>query len=79
VATLGYSRRNYVRVFLHERQCAWLQGLEGALRHFGCVPHELLIDNASSLVNLHDRQTREVQFNERFHAFCGVERWNGPQ
>ena len=70
VATLGYSRRNYVTVFLHERQSAWLQGLEGALRHFGGVPQELLIDNAGSLVNLHDRQTREVQFNERFHAFC---------
>ncbi len=25
VATLGYSRRNYVPVFLHERQSAWLQ------------------------------------------------------
>jgi hypothetical protein len=27
VATLGYSRRIYVAVFLHERQSAWLQGL----------------------------------------------------
>lgn len=70
VATLGYSRRVYVAVFLHERQTAWLQGLEGALRHFGGVPQELLIDNAGSLVNAHNPQTREVQFNDRFHAFC---------
>jgi transposase len=70
VATLGYSRRCYVAVFLHERQLAWLQGLEGAFRHFGGVPQELLIDNARALVTVHDVQTREVIFNDRFHAFC---------
>jgi len=70
VATLGYSRRCYVGVFLHERQSAWLQGLEDTLRHFGGVPHELLLDNAKALVDDHNRQTREVKFNDRFHAFC---------
>lgn len=70
VATLGYSRRCYVAVFLHERQSAWLQGLEGAFRHFGGVPHELLLDNAKALVDAHNVQTREVRFNDRFHAFC---------
>jgi len=35
VATLGYSRHTFVAMFLHERQSAWLQGLEGAFRHFG--------------------------------------------
>jgi len=70
VATLGYSRRCYVEVLLHERQSAWLQGLEGAFRHFGGLPHELLIDNARALVDDHDAQTREVKFNDRFHAFC---------
>ena len=70
VATLGYSRRCYVALFLHERQSAWLQGLEGAFRHFGGVPHELLLDNAKPLVDEHNVQTREVKFNDRFHAFC---------
>lgn len=70
VATLGYSRRCYVSVFLHERQSAWLHGLEGAFRHFGGLPHELLLDNAKALVQEHDVQTREVKFNDRFHAFC---------
>jgi transposase len=70
VATLSYSRRSYVALFLHERQSAWLQGIEGALRHFGGVPQELLIDNARALVDEHDVRTREVRFNERFHAFC---------
>jgi transposase len=70
VATLGYSRRTYVAMFLHERQSAWLQGLEGAFRHFGGTPREVLVDNARALVNEHDAQTREVGFNDRFHAFC---------
>ena len=70
VATLGHSRRCYVALFLHERQSAWLQGLEGAFRHFGGVPHELLLDNAKALVDQHNAQTREVKFNDRFHAFC---------
>jgi transposase len=66
VATLGYSRRGYVAMSLHERQSAWLQGPEGAFRHFGGVQHELLLDNAKSLVDEHNVQTREVKFNDRF-------------
>jgi hypothetical protein len=70
VATLGYSRRLYVRVFRHERQASWFAGIEGAFRHFGGRPAELLLDNARALVEHHDVQTREVVFNERFHAFA---------
>src|SRR5512134_1808702 len=70
VATLGYSRRPYVALFEHERQSAWLSGIEGAFRHFGGLPRELLLDNARALIEHHDAKTREVQFNARFHAFC---------
>jgi transposase len=70
VATLGYSRRTYVAVFTHQRQAAWMDGIEGALRHFGGVPAELLIDNPKAMVTFHDARTREIRFNERFLAFC---------
>jgi transposase len=70
VATLGFSRRLYVAVFDHQRQSAWLQGIEGAFHYFGGCTRELLLDNARPLVSVHDAQTREVCFNERFHAFC---------
>jgi transposase len=70
VATLGYSRRLFVRAFHHQRQSAWFEGLEGAFRHFGGVPEEVLIDNARALVTHHDVATREVTFNRRFHAFA---------
>ena len=70
VATLGCSRRNFVAAFRHERQTAWMSGLEMAFAHFAGVPREVLIDNARALVTHHDRETREVTFNERFHAFA---------
>jgi transposase len=41
VATLGYSRRLYVRAFRNERQESWFAGLEGAFRHFGGVTEEV--------------------------------------
>lgn len=46
VATLGYSRRIFVRAFRHERQSAWLEGMEAAFSHFGGAPQEALLDNA---------------------------------
>src|SRR5512144_1838351 len=70
VATLGYSRRNFVAVFDHERQAAWLDGLEQAFQHFEGIPEEVLLDNPRALVTYHDRATRTVVFNERFLAFA---------
>jgi transposase len=69
-ATLGHSRKQYVRAFTHERQSAWFEGIEGAFQHFGGVSEHILIDNASALVTKHNPQTREVVFNIRFHAFA---------
>lgn len=74
VATLGYSRRVYAQAFRHERQSAWLEGIEGAFRYFGGLPGELLLDNARALVKRHDAATREVEFNDRLHAFARY--WN---
>jgi len=70
VATLGYSRLLHVQPFRHERQSAWLAGLEAAFRHFGGVAREVLLDNARALVDHHDPATREVRFNARLAAFA---------
>jgi transposase len=75
VATLGYSRRPYVQAFRHERQSAWLDGIEAAFRHFGGVPEEVLLDNARALVTHHDAATREVSFNDRLKAFAAYWRF----
>lgn len=70
VATLGYSRRLYVRASLRERQADWFEGMEGAFLRFGGVPAEVLFDNPKALVEHHDAATREVRFNVRLHAFA---------
>ncbi len=70
VATLGYSRRNFVMAFDNQRQSSWLRGIEAAFAHFAGVPERVLLDNARALVEHHDVATREVRYNERFHAFC---------
>lgn len=69
-AKLGYSRRMYVRAFTRENQSAWFQGFEEAFRHFGGVPREVLIDNATSLVKKHNRSTGEFELNEKFKSFA---------
>lgn len=69
-AVLGYSRRQYVQAFLHERQSAWFEGMEGAFRHFGGVPEQILLDNAKALVSSHNPLTREVLFNNKLSAFA---------
>lgn len=70
VATLGYSRRMYIRVSLHEKQTAWFNGLEGAFFHFQGIPQQVLLDNAKPLVTSHNAINKEVIFNERFKAFA---------
>jgi transposase len=69
-AVLGHSRRLYCRAFLAQRQDDWLEGLEGAFRHFGGLTEQILCDNASPLVTSHDRQSGEVVWNPGFEAFC---------
>ncbi len=59
VATLGYSRRVYAAAFRHERQSVWLEGIEGAFRHFRGLPGELLLDNARALVNCQSARKRD--------------------
>jgi transposase len=70
VAILGYSRRMHVRAFRNERQESWFEGLESTFRHFGGVTTEVLFDNDRGLVQHHDVQTREVEFNARLRAFA---------
>jgi transposase len=69
-AVLGHSRRLSCRAFLAQRQDEWLEGLDGAFRHFGGLTEQILCDNASPLVISHDPQTGAVVWNPGFEAFC---------
>lgn len=68
VATLGYSRRTFVRAGLSQRQDEWKLGIEGALVHFGGRPEQVVVDNARALVLRHTDS--EVRVNPAFEAYC---------
>lgn len=68
VATLGFSRRSFVRAGLSQRQGEWFLGLEGALRHFGGVPRQVLVDNARALIVAHSGDVVEV--HPAFQSMC---------
>jgi transposase len=69
-AVLSYSRRIFVKAFLHERQGEWLDGIASAFRHFGGVPAEVLGDNTRCLVVGRNREAQTVTFHPAYLAFC---------
>jgi transposase len=69
-AVLSYSRRIFLKAFLHERQGEWLDGIASAFRHFGGVPLEVLGDNTRCLVVGRDRGAQTVTFTPAYVAFC---------
>jgi transposase len=69
-ATLGYSRRQYVGAFRSETQSSWFEGIENALRYFGGVPQEVLVDNARALITRNNRASGELLLNEKFKALA---------
>jgi transposase len=70
VAVLSYSRRTFVKAFLHERQDDWREGIAAAFLHFGGVVLTVLGDNARALVRGRDRATGTVTFHPGYLAFC---------
>jgi len=70
VAVLSYSRRVFVKAFLHERQDDWREGIAAAFTHFGGVVQTVLGDNARALVLGRDRTTGTVTFHPTYLAFC---------
>ena len=70
IATLGWSRRQFVAAYGDERQRAWLDGLERSFRHFGGVPCTVLMDNPKALVLTPRSPGRAAVFHPRVRAFA---------
>jgi transposase len=68
--TLGYSRRQLIRVYRHQQQRHWLQALEEAFHFWGGIPEEVLVDNAKALITLNNPRTGELVVNPTFAAFA---------
>jgi transposase len=70
VLTLGYSRRQLIRVFRQQQQRHWLQALEEAFRCWRGIPEQVLVDNAKALITLNNPRTGELVVNPTFAAFA---------
>ena len=70
VLTLGYSRRQLVRVFRQQRQRHWLQALEEAFRFWGGIPEQVLVDNAKALITINNPRTGELVVNPDLCRLC---------
>ena len=70
VATLGYSRRMFVKAYAQETQVEWLDGMEATFAYFGGVPTTILMDNARALVATPRQDGKSAVFNERVQAFA---------
>ena len=68
VATLGFSRRLFVRASLSQRQDEWKQGLEAALVRFGGRPRTVVVDNARALISEHTAE--RVVVHPAFRSYC---------
>ena len=70
VATLGYSRRIFVKAYAQETQTEWFDGMEATFAHFGGVPKTILMDNAKALITTPRSDDAPAVFNERLYAFA---------
>lgn len=67
VCTLGYSRRIFAEAFDHERLDAVLAGHEHAFQHFGGVPAQVVVDNATPVVLQHQRDPESGRHRVVWH------------
>ena len=78
VMTLGYSRRLFAQASFDEKLPTLLHAHEEAFTHFGGSAHELVYDNAKTVVLSRDIEGRHVQWNPTFwdfSAYYGFRAW----
>jgi hypothetical protein len=67
--TLGYSRRLFAKTTLDETLATLVRCHEEAFDHFGGVAHQVVYDNAKTVVLSRDIEGRKVQWNPTFWDF----------
>jgi transposase len=67
---LGYSRMLYVEFLPRPGQMEILKAIRNAFDYLGGVPHEILSDNASSLVRKAATKDRPVEWSETYLDFA---------
>ena len=66
---LSYSRKKKFIASLSQDQASVLEAIEEALKYFGGTTEEILVDNASQLVDYHHNS--DISWNRAFFNLCG--------
>lgn len=69
---LGYSRRLFAKAYINERFPSLIDGHESAFRHFGGLTHQILYDNAKTMILVHERRNKEHILNQDFKDFPSI-------
>ncbi|MDH5468571.1 MAG: IS21 family transposase [Candidatus Aminicenantes bacterium] len=69
VMTLGYSRKFFSKGTNNEKLSTFINCHREAFDHFGGLPHEVVYDNAKSVVVSRDFEGRHIQWNPTFWDF----------
>jgi len=78
IMTMGYSRRLFAKAAWNETLPTFLQCHEEAFEFFGGAAHELVYDNAKTVVLSRDFGGRKIQWNATFWDFStyyGFQAW----
>ena len=78
VMTLGYSRRLFTKATMDETLASLVHCHEEAFDHFGGVAHQLVYDNAKTVVLSRDIEGSKVQWNPTFwdfSSYSGFQAW----
>jgi transposase len=70
VMTLGYSRRMFVKGTWNEKLPIFLKCHEEAFDYFDGLPHEIVYDNAKTIVLSRDFEGRHIKWNNSFWDFA---------
>jgi transposase len=67
---LGYSRLKFLKLTVDRRQDTLFRCLISAIAHFGGVPHEILFDNMTTVVDRAKSTFSRVIYNDTFKCFA---------
>jgi transposase len=70
LVVLGYSRLKYLKLTSDRKQSTLYKCLTECLKYYGGVPHEMLFDNMSTVIDRARTRFSQVVLNERFKHFA---------
>jgi transposase len=67
---LGYSRTKYLEITADKKQETLFTSLINAFKYIEGIPHEIVFDNMSTVVDRHNTYMGHVQYNSKLNQFA---------